>query len=61
MKKMQLQQTEQGTYNLSIERDSGNPVTILMSRKPKICLEEWRTLQQLCEDAISELQAEHNL
>lgn len=55
MKKMQLQETDKGTYDLIIERDSGNDVLILMPRNQVKCMEEWIRLRDLAIQAVDEL------
>ena len=44
------------TLNLVIERDAGNEIMILMSRDPERCLDAWKKLRKLCDDAISEME-----
>ena len=55
MKAMGLKYNDNGTMNLSIERDSGNIVTILMSNNPVNCEQNWKQLRTLCDTALNQL------
>ena len=55
MKAMGLKYHDTGAMDLSIERDSGNPVLILMSRNPQKCEDNWKQLRTLCDTAINQL------
>jgi hypothetical protein len=55
MKKIQLSNNRK-TYDLLIERDTGNEILILMSQDRKRCLDNWKKLKRICETAIIELE-----
>ena len=53
LKPMQLKIYD-NKVDLLIERDSGNPMLILMG-KPEYALPSWKKLRQLCDMAIKQL------
>lgn len=55
-KKMAVIPNSQGGFDLSIERDSGNPVLILMGNE-KRSLPRWKALRDLCDEAIDDLES----
>jgi hypothetical protein len=57
IKPMQLAIDNNKHVNLLIERDSGNPILILMGKK-EYALPSWQKLRGLCNKAIWELQGE---